>query len=493
MKPGNSGGGKAVGPPWRAEGAPAVLRDGEAVELRLARIRRRARATPKQSFSNLFSHLDLELLRWAFERLKDGKAAGVDGVSVEEYGRDLERRLASLEERLHRGTYRPQPSRRRWIPKGDGRQRPLGIPTTEDKIVQGALAAILTEVYEEEFHDFSYGFRPGRGCHEALRGLARHIGQQRVNWVVEADIRGFFDNVSHEWLLRMVAHRVSDERVLRLIRRMLEAGVMEEGRRLATEKGTPQGGVISPLLANVYLHYALDEWFAKVVARRCAGEAYLTRYADDYAACFRYESEARWFRTALEERLGKFQLELEPTKTRVLRFGRFAKRDAERRGERPAVFDFLGFTHYCGTSRSGRFKLKWRTSKKRFRAKLHALREWIASHRTVPVAELWKTVNRKLTGHFAYYYVSDNWAMVREFRQRVLKALWWGLNRRSQRRSFGWQKFLAYVDRYPLTSPRQVVNLNPIPTRGRWWRGAGCAKGASPVLRGGGDPIVDVR
>jgi RNA-directed DNA polymerase len=464
MKPGNAGGGKAAGPPWRTEGAPAVHRDGDPVELRLARIRQRARTHRKEPLNNLFSHLDGEMLLWAYEQLEGGKAAGVDGISVEEYGRGLEGRLSSLLERLHRGTYRPQPSRRRWIPKGDGRQRPLGIPAIEDKIVQRALTAILTEVYEEEFHDFSYGFRRGRSCHEALRALARHISHGRVNWVVEADIKGFFDNVDHDCLLKMVAVRVSDERVLRLIRRMLQAGVMEEGRRLETEQGTPQGGVISPLLANIYLHNALDEWFAKVVRRCCVGEAYLVRYADDYAACFQEESEARRFRTALEGRLGEFHLELEPTKTRVLRFGRFVKREAAWRGERPAVFDFLGFTHYCGTSRSGRFKLKWRTSKKRFRAKLHAMREWIRSHLTVPVVELWKTVNRKLAGHYAYYYVSDNWRLVREFRQRTLKALWWGLNRRSQRRSFTWQKLLAYVDRYPLASPRRVVNLNLVAT-----------------------------
>jgi hypothetical protein len=262
----------------------------------------------------------------------------------------------------------------------------------------------------------------------------------------------------------MVALRVSDERVLRLIRRMLEAGVMEEGRRLETEKGTPQGGVISPLLANIYLHYALDEWFAKVVKRGCQGEAYLVRYADDFVACFQYEADARRFRTALDGRLGKFQLEVEPSKTRMLRFGRFAKRDAERRGERVAVFDFLGLTHYCGTSRAGRFKLKWRTSTKRLRAKLHAMREWIRSHLTLPVAELWTTVNRKLAGHYAYYHVSDNWTGVQQFRWRTLKALYWGLNRRSQRHSFTWREFVAYVGRYPLATPRRVVNLNPAPT-----------------------------
>lgn len=431
---------------------------------RLARIRRRAREHRSERFNNLFSHLDADLLLWAYEQLKVGKATGVDGVSVEEYGHGLESRLASLQTRLHRGSYRPQPSRRHWIPKGDGRQRPLGIPAVEDKIVQRALAALLTEVYEEEFYDFSYGFRPGRGCHDALRALARNISHGRINWVVEADIKGFFDNVDHERLLKLVSVRISDPRVLRLIRRMLTAGVMEGGRRLDTERGTPQGGVISPLLANIYLHYALDGWFARQVPRCCVGEAFLVRYADDFVAGFEEESEARRFRTALEEQLGAFHLELEPTKTRVLRFGRFAKRDARRRGQRPEVFDFLGFTHHCGTSRSGRFKLKWRTSKKRLRAKLHAMREWMRTHLIVPVKRLWETVNRKLLGHYAYFNVSDNWKMVCEFRRRTLLTLWWGLNRRSQRRSFTWRKFLAYIDTYPVARPRRVVNLNPVPT-----------------------------
>jgi group II intron reverse transcriptase/maturase len=411
----------------------------------------------------LFTQLDGEMLRGAFEQLDAGKAAGVDGVSVEEYRQGLEGRLADLQDRLHRGAYHPQPSRRHWIPKGDGRQRPLGIPAIEDKIVQRALANVLTEVYEEEFLDFSYGFRPGRSCHEALRALARHIARHRVNWVVEADIKGFFDNVDHEWLLKMVAERVTDKRVLRLIRRMLKAGVMEDGERLETEKGTPQGGVISPLLANIYLHYALDLWFVRGARRSCQGEAYLVRFADDFVACFQHEADARRFRAALEKRLGEFHLELEPSKTRVLEFGRFARRDAERRGERVAVFDFLGLTHYCGTSRAGRFKLKWRTSKKRLRTKLHAMREWIRSHLYLPVEELWATVNRKLAGHYAYYHVSDNWAMVMEFRWCTYKALWWGLNRRSQCKSFTWKQFAVYVDRHPLFNPGRVVNLNPTP------------------------------
>src|SRR6266540_961866 len=382
MKPGNAGGGKAATPPERTGEAPAVLRDGDPVKLRLERIRRRARTHRTDSFNNLFSHLDAELLLWAFEGLEEGKAPGVDGIDVEEYGRGLEARLRSLLDRLHRGEYRPQPSRRRWIPKGDGRLRPLGIPATEDKLVQG----------------------------------------------------------------------------------MLTAGVMEEGSRVETEAGTPQGGVISPLLANIYLHYALDEWFAKVVKKGCQGEAYLVRYADDFVACFEYETDACRFRTALAVRLGRFKLEVEPTKTQMLRFGRFAKRDAQMRGERVAVFDFLGLTHYCGTSRTGRFKLKWRTSKRRFRVKLRAMRKWICSHPSLPLAELWRTVNRKLQGHYAYYHVSDNWTGVQQFRWRTLKALYWGLNRRSQRHSFTWREFVAYVGRYPLATPRRVVNLNPAPT-----------------------------
>ena len=463
VKPGNAGGGKAVTPPGRESGGPAVLRDGEPVSVRRTRIRQRARTHRREAFTNLFTHLDGELLRYAFEQLETGRAVGVDGISMEEYEQGLEARLTALRDRLHRETYRPQPSRRRWIPKGDGRQRPLGIPATEDKVVQRALTCVLTEVYEEEFYDFSYGFRPGRSCHDALRGLGRHIARDRVNWVVEADIKGFFDNVDHEWLLQMVAHRLRDERVLRLIRRMLEAGVMEDGSRLDTETGTPQGGVISPLLANIYLHHVLDDWFAKVVRRDAEGQAHLVRYADDFVACFEKESDAVKFRRSLEQRLARFGLELEPTKTRTLRFGRFAARDATRRGERPAVFDFLGFTHYCGQSRAGWFKLKRRTSKKRLRAKLRAVREWIRSHLTLPVGELWEMVNRKLTGHYAYYHVSDNWAMVWTFRWQTFKALCWGLNRRSQRQSLTWRAFLAYVDRHPLAVPRRVANLNPVP------------------------------
>jgi len=354
------------------------------VPTRLERIRQKARSCPTEVFTNLFHHLDEDLLAVSFVELKPDKAPGVDGVTKDDYQGKLGENLRSLVGRLRRGSYRPRPTRRKEIPKGDGRMRPLGIPALEDKLVQRALAAVLSAVYEEDFYDFSYGFRPERSCHDALKALSRNIGTKKVNWVVEADIKGFFDNVDHEWLLKMVAHRVKDPKILALIRRFLKAGVMVEGKRLNTEQGTPQGGVVSPVLANVYLHYALDDWFAKRVKRHCRGEAYLVRYADDFVACFQYQEDAEWFHAALAERLGKFRLQLEPTKTKILEFGRFARRQALRRGQmKTAVFDFLGFTHYCGTSRAGRFKLKWRTSKKRFRAKLRAMKDWIHANLTI--------------------------------------------------------------------------------------------------------------
>jgi group II intron reverse transcriptase/maturase len=286
------------------------------------------------------------------------------------------------------------------------------------------------------------------------------IGTKKVNYVVEADIRGFFDHVDFAWLEKMLQHRIGDPKVLLLIRRFLRAGVMKDGCRVATTQGTPQGGVISPLLANVYLHYVLDVWFAKVVAPRCRGEAYVVRYADDFVACFQEREDAVRFFAALPQRLGKFGLELAAEKTRVVEFGRFARRDAERRGERTAVFDFLGFTHYCGRSRAGRFKLKWRTSKERMRKSLRSLKEWLRINRCRPLTELWADVKAKVRGHNAYFGVSDNGRWLHVFRLAVIRLLYRWLNRRSQRRSFTWRTFYAYVDAHPLPPPSRPVNLN---------------------------------
>ena len=431
------------------------------MQTRLERVARRARSHRTERFNNLFHLLDVELMAMSFEELKEDRAPGVDGTTKEDYAIGLQQRLHDLVARLHQRTYRPQATRRKMIPKANGKLRPLGIPTIEDKLVQRALVHVLEQVYEEEFHPFSFGFRPGRGCHDALKELSRNIGTKKVGYVVEADIKGFFDNVDHDRLLEMLAHRIDDPAVLWLLRRFLRAGVMVEGKRLDTERGTPQGGVISPLLANVYLHYVLDEWFARAVKPQCRGEAYLVRYADDFVACFQHDDDARRFYADLPRRLGKFGLEVEPSKTRIMPFGRFARRDAERRGERVGTFDFLGFTHLCGRSRKGRFKLKWRTASSRFRAKVRAMKEWVRANRTLPLRELWTTVNRKLEGHYAYYAVSDNWPMLDAFRRSTMWLLYKWLNRRSNRKSFTPASYVAYVERMKLAAPRRlVVNLN---------------------------------
>ncbi len=461
VKPGNSGGGKGTEPSRRPARSSSARRGGNTVEARLARITHRARRHRGEVFTNLAHHLDQEMLAEAFRELKSGKAPGVDGVTKAEYGEDFDRNTADLVDRLRRDAYYPQPSQRREIPKGNGKTRVLGIPAFEDKLVQRGLTKILERVYEEDFLDFSHGYRPGRGCHGALKGLSRVIGTKKVNFVVEADIKGFFDHVDFAWLEKMVRHRVRDPKVLLLIRRFLRSGVMSDGRLRATTRGTPQGGVISPLLANVYLHYVLDLWFAKVVEPQSRGEAYLVRYADDFVACFQYREDAVRYLEGLRVRLSKFSLEVSEEKTRLMEFGRFARRDAERRGERKtAVFDFLGFTHYCGRSRKGRFKLKWRTSKSRFRRALRSFKEWLKLNRCRPLRDLWADALQKLRGHYAYYGVSDNAVWLTRFRKEVLHLLFEWLNRRGQRQSFTYASFFRYVDVHPLQPRMRLVNLN---------------------------------
>jgi RNA-directed DNA polymerase len=460
-KPGNAGGGKAATLSPQSRKATAAPSGREPLQTRLDRITERARRHRQEVFTNLYHHLDEDLLTYCFWQLNRDAAPGVDSITVEDYKQNLEENLRDLVGRLKRRSYRPLPSLRREIPKGDGKTRPLGLPSLEDKLVQRALATLLERVYEEDFYEFSFGFRPRKSCHDALKELSRAISTKQVEWICDADIKGFFDNVDFSWLERMIAHRVNDPQVLWLIRRFLRAGVLVEGKRLDTEKGVPQGGSISPLLANVYLHYVLDDWFARVVKKHLRGEAYLVRYADDFVVCFQYEDDARRFHKALQQRLAKFKLELSTEKTRIINFGRNAKRDAMRRGEtKTPVFDFLGFTHYCGTSRKGRFKLKWRTAKKRFRAKLAAIRDWLRANLTLPLEELWTTLNQKLVGHYQYFGVSDNWPWLAQFRVGVLKLAFQWLNRRSQRRSFTWPEFYQYVDRFRLANPRRLVNLN---------------------------------
>ena len=351
-KPGNAGAGKAVRPSRDSDGSPTTPSGGSSVLDRLDRITKRAEAHPEEVFNNLFSLLSYELLWHAFRKLKRDKAPGVDGVTVGQYEEKLQENLLDLLARLHRGAYRPQPSLRHDIPKGNGKTRPLGIACVEDKLVQRAIVMILERIYEVDFSDTSYGFRPGRSCHQALSVLGQIIGRRKVNWISDADIRGFFDHVCHERLVELLRQRVADPQMLALIGRFLRAGVMIAGRRQDTDEGVPQGSVLSPLLANVYLHSVLDQWFEQAVKPRLRGEAYIVRYADDFICAFELESDARRFQEVLPKRLARFSLELAGEKTQLLRFGRFARRDCQRRGEgSPGTFDFLGFTHYCGQSR----------------------------------------------------------------------------------------------------------------------------------------------
>jgi RNA-directed DNA polymerase len=417
----------------------------------LTRIGELARRERKERFTSIYHYVtDVDHLRASYEQIEKERAVGIDGVSKEEYGEGLERKLEGLAERLSRMGYRPKPVRRVYIPKaGSNKKRPLGIPSFEDKVVQMALTRVLEQIYEADFEESSWGYRPGRTQHGALDELGRTIQQKKVSYVVEADIKGFFDHVNHEWLMKFLEVRIGDERVLRLVKRMLRGGVMEDGLVTASEEGVPQGGVLSPLLSNVYLHYALDLWFERVFRGQCRGEAYYFRYADDFLACFQYREEAERFLREVKARLEKFHLEVEPGKTKLIEFGRFAEEQATRRGKRPETFDFLGFTHYCGETRNGSFKVKRRTSKKKFRAKLKEVKGWLKAERSrVKKGELLKQAKRRLEGHLNYYAITDNYLMCDAFRRQMMVMLYRWLNRQSQRRSYTWERLhdaLAWV------------------------------------------------
>lgn len=443
------------------EETPAALRSGEPVATKLHRIAEKARKEPLFKFTSLYHLMNEELLRECFQRLRKDVAAGIDDVTKEMYAENLDANLTNLIERLHRMAYIPQPVRRKYIPKpGSAKQRPLGIPCFEDKLVQAGLVRILEAVYEQDFIEDSYGFRPGRSCHKALRALSGTVEGQPVNHVAEADIKGFFDNVNQEWLMKFLAHRIGDKRIQRMVKRFLKAGVAEDGSITVSDEGTPQGGVISPLLANIYLHYALDLWFEKVYRKKCPGYARMIRYADDFVVCFQYKTDAERFGRELRMRLGKFGLEVEPAKTKVMEFGRFAVQNAKARGERPATFDFLGFTHYCGTRRDGTgFRMKRTTTRKRFTAKVKAFKEWLKKARTLKTKELWATAQAKLRGHYAYYGVTDNMSGIKRFAAEAEKLLFKWLNRRGKRGCLNWERFSGMLERFPLPQPRIKVSM----------------------------------
>jgi group II intron reverse transcriptase/maturase len=377
-------------------------------------------------------------------------------MTVTSYGQSLEANLQDLCKQVHTGRYRPQPVRRVYIPKADGGRRPLGIPALEDKIVQSAVGEVLAAIYEVDFLDFSYGFRPGRSTHQALSVLQTGLIRQRVNWVLDADIRSFFDSVDHEWMMRVLAVRIADQRVLRLIRQWLKAGVLESGEWSRTEVGTPQGAIISPLLANIFLHYALDIWAYLWRRRHARGEIAIVRYADDFVMGFQYRSDAEAMLAGLKERLGKFGLTLHGKKTRLIEFGRFAAEQRARRGERrPETFDFLGFTHYCGKTRNGRFMVKRKTQSKRMTRKLKELRTRAKQLMHAPVAVQHRWLCSVLRGHYAYYGLPSNFRSMNAFSWEVRRLWYRALRRRERRRTFTWSRFNQMLEgRFPLPQPK---------------------------------------
>ena len=448
-------------------------RAGQGALSELDRVRRMARTDKDARFTALLHHVDVDRLRAAYWALEPKAAAGVDGVTWEDYGEDLEANLRDLHARVHRGAYRARPSRRAYIPRPDGRLRPLGIAALEDKILQRAVVGVLNAVYEVDFLGFSYGFRPGRKPHDALDAVAVGI-KRKVSWVLDADFRDYFSSLDHRWLERFLEHRIGDRRVLRLIQKWLAAGVIEEGSWTAYEEGVPQGASVSPLLANVYAHYVLDLWAHQWRRRHARGQVVIVRFADDFVVGFEHRDDAERFWADLRSRLAKFNLELSAEKTRLVEFGRFATRDRRARGlGKPETFRFLGFTHACGKTKSGRFQLKRITDSKRIPAKLAVLKGKIERRQHLPLDEQGRWLASALQGHYGYYAVPDNIAALHAFREQAVRYWFVALRRRSQRTTVTWERMTRLAARW-LPQPRI---LHPWPEE----RFHACTQGRSLV------------
>lgn len=426
----------------------------ESVSQALDRVRTAARHRKRKRFTTLFHHLSVDLFREAFLTLKRDAAPGVDGLTWQDYEADLERNLTELHDRVHRGAYRALPSRRQYIPKPDGRQRPLAIAALEDKIVQKATVAVLNAIYEEDFLGFSYGFRPRRSQHDALDALMVGISSTKVNYILDCDLRTFFDSVSQDWLARFLNHRIGDPRIIRLIQKWLKAGVLEEGVVTVSETGTGQGSVISPLLANIYLHYAFDLWAKRWRQREATGDMIIVRYADDIVVGFQHETDACRFLDMMRDRLEEFSLTLHPEKTRLIEFGRYAASNRKRRGlGKPETFTFLGFTFICGTSRRGYFLIHRKSRRDRRMAKLKEIKEELRRrlHQSIPEQGQW--LKQVIAGYFAYHAVPTNIQALIAFRFHVISLWGRALRRRSQKDGTTWKRILKIADDY-LPKPR---------------------------------------
>ena len=422
------------------------------MQTKIVRIAEISKANPKEVFTSVYHLINKEMLIECHKELDGKKAKGLDGVTKQEYGEQLEENIEKLVAKLKKNAYIPTPAKRVYIPKANGKTRGLAIAIYEDKIVQMAMKKIVEAIYEPKLLDSMYGFRPNRGCHDAIRALNRNMSQ-KVGYIVDADIKGFFDNIDHKWLMKCIEQHIKDPNILRLIRRFLRAGIIEQGKYTETTEGTPQGSILSPVLANIYMHYVLALWFEKVVKKNFRGECYITIYADDYICCFQYKDEAEiFFNKLLPERLSKFNLTLEADKTRMIQFGRFAEQNCK--SGKPQTFDFLGFTHYCSKGKKGQFRVKRKTSKKKFQSKIKEYKIWIKAHRTLKLKDIINKTNEKLRGHYQYFGITDNTIMLNRYLYEVNKTLYKWLNRRSDKRSYTSKGFNEMLKVYPLIQPK---------------------------------------
>jgi group II intron reverse transcriptase/maturase len=446
--------------PHREAGAALSESKCSDVETKLDLVSLRARREPSYQFACLAHLLNEGFLERCYWGLGRNKAPGIDGVSFTEYGENLGENLEGLVARMKAKSYRPQPARRVYIPKDEHATRPLGIPAQEDKVVQKGVSRILEAIYEADFLDCSHGFRPNRGCHTALKAVDAILLNKPINHVIEADIKGFFDAVSHKWMMEFLERRIKDPSFLRIIARFLIAGYKDGGLLVESVQGTPQGGNLSPMLANIFLHYVLDEWFETEIKPQVTGECHLVRYADDFIILVQFKEEAYRLVELLRERFGRYDLQLHPDKTRVMSFGRYEEGNARKQERRDNTFDFLGLTHYCTKSRHGGFLVGRSTAAKKFRKKVKELNLWIKAQRNLhTLRELWKMLTVKLRGHYQYYGISGNYRGIYRYYRCALRLAFKWLNRRSQRKSFKWEQFLKYLARYPLPKPHITHRL----------------------------------
>ena len=426
---------------------------------KLERISQLSKENPEMVFTSVGHLINKELLKECHEKMDGDKAVGIDGVTKEEYGRNLEENLDRLVERLKRKSYKPQPARRVEIPKENGKTRPLSIYCYEDKLIQEALRRILEAVFEPLFYDEMMGFRPNRSCHMAIRKLNAMIEVHPTNYILDADVRGFFDHIDHEWAVKFIEAKIKDPNITRLVRRMLKAGIMKDYQFEETEEGSGQGSVCSPIIANIYMHNVLLWWFKERIQPTLRGYADIIVYADDFVCCFQNKGEAEDFYERLKHRMKHFGLELEESKSRLIEFGRFAEERCRRDGKKPGTFTFLGFTHYCSKNRNGKFRVKRKTSKKKFAKKCKEVHKWIAQMRTLPLSEIIRKLNQMLVGYYHYYGITDNYERIDNFCYQVRRSLFYWLNRRSQKKSYNWNAFNAMLKEYPLARPKIYVSI----------------------------------